>query len=100
MPNLNILLGDGFRNDTVIIRINGEEVARRSNVTTDLRISSAGRLDLKTPAAAVSVLTVEVPQQGVIGRLPLTPSETPYVAVSVQDQKLEFHSSATPLPVF
>ncbi|MBL8130536.1 MAG: hypothetical protein JNL42_01655 [Anaerolineae bacterium] len=95
--NLHVKLRDGFRNDTVTMRVNGDEVYHKSGVSTRLAISYADAVDIPIEEP---VVTLEVAVQG-------GPSETaevrvrrtPFVEVWVQDGVMELRKSDEETPL-
>jgi len=87
---LRVRLGDGFKDDTVSVRVNGEQVYRKSGVTTDLRLSRAESVDLESDARTVR-LEVAVdggPSAATDIQLP----DTPFVEANVVDGRLELQA--------
>jgi hypothetical protein len=64
MARLTIHLQDGFANDSVVVRVNGNEVYRRSGVTTQLVLGRAEVFATEVPEGPVDV-EVEVPTRHV-----------------------------------
>ena len=88
-------LQEGFTDDRVILRLDGEEIAVESEVTTNERIGVARALALR-PNRLADSLEVELPQRGIRGAF-REPADRPvYVAVSVREGELEFESSHHP----
>ncbi|UWZ83555.1 hypothetical protein [Occallatibacter riparius] len=94
MATLSILLGDGFRDDDVLVKIEGRDVARKSHATTDLRTSSAGYVEVSLSQAAQ--LTIEVPRQGLTGVVDVDVEVNPFLAVSIESGALVFRKSDKP----
>ncbi len=55
MTSLHIALHDGFKDDTVAIRVNGEKVFEKSGVTTKMQISYADSFEVDVPEGNVNV---------------------------------------------
>jgi len=55
---LHVALQDGFQADAVIIRVNGEEVFNRQDVSTKTQVGSAGAVELMTEEGSASVEVV------------------------------------------
>ena len=49
MPLVHVALQEGFLGDTVSVRVNGAEVARRANVSTKNQIGFAEAIELDVP---------------------------------------------------
>ena len=96
MTNLHIALHDGFRNDTVVITVNGREVYRRTDVTTNLAISRADASDVAVEEGELRV-EVEVPTRNLRAAITLDATQKPYLAVEITEQgSLALSPSATP----
>ena len=74
MARLTIHLQDGFANDSVVVRVNGNEVYRRDGVTTKLLLGRAEVFPTEVPEGSAEV-EVEVPTRGVQSsfRIEVTP---------------------------
>jgi hypothetical protein len=82
---LRIHLQEGFSGDTVIIRVDGREVARREGVTTQTQIGAAEVVDVEVGTGPVSVET-EVVTKGIAGAIRIErPGETGHVGISVAE---------------
>jgi hypothetical protein len=66
MPKLTIDLQDGFSGDEVIVRVNGQEVARPAGVKTKRMLGLAQSLDVSVPAGPVS-LEIDLPAKQIRG---------------------------------
>lgn len=76
---LRVRLGDGFRNDTVSVLVNGAQVFHKSGVSTNLAISRADSFEVGTDGG---VLRVEVAVQGGPRAFQeIDPARTPFVEV-------------------
>jgi hypothetical protein len=89
MPKLTLDLQDGFNGDDVIVRVNGEEVQRRSGVRTKRTLGLAQTLDLTVPEGPLTV-EVDVPTQGVRGS---TVVQHPQLGASVVGNVVQFIQS-------
>lgn len=94
---LRVRLGEGFRNDTVSLRVNGEQVFHKSGVTTDLRIPRADTVDLSIQESAVQ-LEVRV-DGGPSTAQEIRPAETPFVEASLVDGRLELQALPQETPM-
>ena len=92
---LHVALQDGFDDDTVVVRVNDEEVFRQEGLSTDYRISLAE--DFEVPRAEGPLrLEVELPDRDLAGALDIDAEGTVYVAVSVEEGALTFRLSDAP----
>ena len=94
---LQVALRDGFRDDTVTIKVDGKEVYRKSGVSTDLTISFADSVEVSV-AGATARLEVSV-AGGQSRSEEVRVAETPFVAVQVLDGTMEFRKSKEPIPM-
>lgn len=94
---LNIALRDGFRDDTVTIRVDGREVYRKSAVTTDLSISFAGSVDVQV-ASGTARIEVAL-QRGPRGSEQVQVADTPFLEVRIVDGAVEFRKSKERIPM-
>lgn len=92
MAPLTIDFQAGFTGDTIVVLVDGTEVQRREGVTTDYSIGRADSVEVDAAAGRVTV-EVRVPTQGISGETTVDVAETPYVGVSSEDGKVEFHLS-------
>lgn len=94
---LHVKLRDGFRHNTVTIRVNGEEVYRRSDLTTDLTISVADVVEIPVEESRIQ-LQVAV-EGGPATTKDLHVRETPYVEIRIIDGSMELRASAEETPM-
>jgi hypothetical protein len=92
MATLAIELQDGFRDDTVVVRVGGAEVARREHVTTNLVISRADALEVEL-ADGVADVEVALPARGLSRRERVEVAGRTYLLVSVLDGRLELRTT-------
>lgn len=94
---LIIKLRDGFKNDTVSIRLNNNEVYRRSDVSTDLTISFADAVEIPVEQ---SVVSVEVEVKGKqICKKKIRVKETPFIEVWLVEGRMELRESDEETPM-
>ncbi len=60
MTQITIDLQEGFENDTVVIRMNGQEVLMHENVSTRLQIGLADRFELQLSQGS-NMIDIELP---------------------------------------
>jgi hypothetical protein len=92
---LHIALQEGFFEDQVVVRINGDEVYRKNGVKTDFRIGLADSFDLPMREGPVEI-EVELPAKTIAGSTTVQFGGTAYVAVSVDERSLRFKTSDQP----
>ncbi len=96
MPALIIDLQEGFRDDRVIVAVDGREVFRKEGVRTRHQIGRADGVRVEGVAAGRRSVAVELPDRGLSGRVEVDASARPYLAVSVMGERLVFTPAAEP----
>lgn len=96
MP-LMIKLRDGFRNDTVTIRVNGKEVYHKSGVSTDLTISFADAIEVPVETSSVN-LEVAVAGGPTLSQV-IQVQDTPFVGVWMMNGRMELRTSKEDVPM-
>ncbi len=81
MPVLSINLQDGFTNDTVVVRVNGQEVFNETSVKTRPQIGLAGAFEVEVPQGSVDI-QIAVPLKNVSESLQLQVSNPVHLGVS------------------
>lgn len=98
MTTLHVALADGFLDDAVTVRINGDTVYRKEGLRTDLRISRAGAVDLPVEGEGPARLSVEA--RGFSTDLDVDPRRTPHVTVDLTPEgRPVLRPSAEPTPM-
>ena len=92
---LTIALQDGFSDDAVIVRVDGETVIDQQSVRTDQRIGLAYAVDVASPDRVVTV-EVRLPGRGLRTTADVDPRTSPHVGISVLDGELVVTTSPTP----
>jgi hypothetical protein len=96
MPLLHIALQEGFTNDTVSVRVNGTEVARRTNVTTRNQIGFAEAIELDIPQGEVQ-LELRVESRSVSESTNVRVAGATYMGVTVErDGRVRCEQSLEP----
>jgi hypothetical protein len=85
MATLHIELMDGFANDTVVVKVNGAEIARQEGVSTRHQIGHAGSIEADVPDGPMR-LNVELTSRGISASRTVTSTPPPKLAVSVTGQ--------------
>lgn len=83
MSTLSIDLQEGFEGDEVIVRVDGQEAARRAKVRTQRMLGLAETLQVQVPADHATV-EIAVPSRRLNKRVDIRPKETPYLGVSLR----------------
>jgi hypothetical protein len=95
MPLLHIALQEGFSDDTVVVRVNGNEVLRQAGISTRLQIGFAASVE-KEVAGSTADLTVDLPQRSLSKSMAIPLAGSTYVGVSVEPQGIVFKISIEP----
>jgi sulfur carrier protein ThiS len=95
MTLLHIALQEGFWGDTVIVRVNGEQVFREKDVKTRLQIGLADSVELDVAEGPTQV-EVLLPSKNLSDSVQLDVSAPTYVGVSIVDGKITFRISDMP----
>lgn len=96
MPQtLRFVFKEGFANDDVVIRIEGQEVARRGGISTRHDVEPPMAWSVDVPVAADVVTTeVAVPTKNATGSLQVRVAQSPQVDVTVQGNSVVLRGSA------
>jgi hypothetical protein len=89
MPQLAIHFTEGFKGHSATLSIEGRELLREADLTTDLRTGLAKIARIEVPNGR-SVLTVEVPAKNYRATLSIDPTPIKYVEVSLAGGGLKF----------
>jgi hypothetical protein len=81
MPVLRVDLQEGFRNDTVIVRVDGAEVYRKNGVTTRLPVGVAESFEVPT-AKDDAGIEVDVPTKQQSASAGVQVTQHPYLGIS------------------
>ena len=81
---IHVALEDGFDDDTVVLRVDGQECYRGDGITTRTQISRAADTQLEVPEGGAA-LEVDVPTRGVRETVQLAAPLPPVVALSLRD---------------
>jgi hypothetical protein len=87
VANLVIDLQDGFKDDTVILRINNDEFFRKEHITTDLRISLATRFTTNINGGEVQVEVI-IPTKDLIDNYKFIINSENYLGISIVESEL------------
>src|SRR3712207_5669203 len=82
MARLHVALQEGFEGETVSMRVNGSEVARRSSVATRNQIGFAEAIELEGSEGEIQ-LEVRVESRSLERHMPVRVVGTTYVGVSI-----------------
>lgn len=87
---------DGFSSDDVVVRVNGREVLRESNLNgNDPLVPIAAVRDVEIAARAGKV-QIDIPTRGLSGSYDLNFVESPYLGIAIVGGKITMRRSSTP----
>lgn len=92
---LHIALQEGFDEDAVAVSINGTELYRKEQVTTDLRIGLADSFETSIQEGPITI-KVHLPQQNLSESIDVQFARSIYVAVSKLNGSIRFKVSDHP----
>lgn len=92
MASLVIDLQDGFADDTVVIRVDAQEIFHQQGVNTDYALGRADSVEIQVPEGSVDV-EVTVPSRHVSGTIVLEVLAPVYLAVSISDNSVHYRVS-------
>lgn len=95
MALLHIALQEGFSDDDVVVRVDGQEVYHKKNVTTRLQIGYADSFELEIKEGAARV-EVELATRGLSEAFPVDVTGTTYVGLSVEQGAIRHRLSTQP----
>ena len=96
---LHLAFEDGFAADTVIVEVEGQEVARQSGLTSSLATALAATAEASLPVSSGRV-TVSVPTLGLSASRQLDFGAQPYLAVAVREGQLVLRAQDEPFVYF
>jgi hypothetical protein len=98
MAIFRIDLQEGFRNDVVVIRVDGKEVFNKTGVETNLAIALADSVELNIPEGTVKV-EVAVPSRNLSESVTVVVKDPTYLAFSIAARgKIMHKTSREPFP--
>jgi hypothetical protein len=92
MANLVIDLQEGFKDDTVVILVNEQEVFQKQGLSTDYSIGFADRAECQGPPGKRTV-EVRLPQKNLTANVELDVQDTRYLGVKIHEGRIEFKIS-------
>jgi len=82
MPVLRVNLQEGFANDTVVVRVNGQEVFNKTSVKTRPQIGLANAFEVDVPEGSVDI-QIALPLKNVSESFELQVSNPIHLGVSI-----------------
>jgi hypothetical protein len=92
MVLLKIDFQDGFNDDLVLVRFDGEEVFRKERVTTKLVIGYAASIERDVPEGQLHVEVI-LPEKGISGDIFVEVATPLYLGVSLDGNVIRFRIS-------
>lgn len=92
---LHVDLQDGFDDEPVVVRVDGEKAYRSENVRTDYRISRADSFE-RPVVGKMALVEVSVPRRELSDSRRVDVTLTPYVGISVLDGAIQWRHSPVP----
>ena len=92
MASLVMDLQDGFSDDTVMIRVAGQEIFHKEGVNTDYSLGRADSVEVQVPEGSVDV-EVTVPSRDLLESIVLEVSTTVYLGISILDDRIDIQIS-------
>lgn len=95
MVQLHIDLQEGFTGNSIIMKVNGDEVFNKKDVQTKLLLGYADTFEVKTPEGMVDI-EIEVADRNLTRTITLQVSKTTYLGLSLQASHIEYIVSDKP----
>lgn len=95
MATLRIDFQDGFTDDSVVVRVGGQEVYRGDNLRTSRLLGFAHTVTADVPPGRVMV-EVDVPSRDISGAAALQVEDSAYLGVSIAEDGITFQPSGGP----
>lgn len=95
MVTLSIDFQDGFANDTVVLHVNGDEVFRKEDVSTNLLLGKADALETVVKTGQI-VIEINIQTRDIAMTIPLEISADTYLGISVVNGRIEYVVSDEP----
>jgi len=95
MADLRIALQDGFEGDTVVVKVNGQEVFKQENIKTKRQIGKAASFEVEVEKGSTNV-EVSLPLKSLSETIAVKVSGETYLGVSVVKEKIEHRVSSEP----
>lgn len=96
MTELSIYLTDGFAKDRVVVRMNGEQVYARDNVTTQLLIGLADSFEVEAHSSRL-VIEIDVPSRDLGHTIEIDVAQGTHVVIWIESGNVMHFISATPV---
>lgn len=95
MSKLHVDLQEGFTDDEVALRINGQELFQKEGVTTKTLLGLASSAEIEVPNGTVTI-EIKVPTKNLAKTISLETSGSEYLGVSIENGKIKHIVSPEP----
>ncbi len=95
MALLAIDFQDGYKDDTIVVRINGDKVFRKEHASTKLLLGLADSFKTEVEKRSVSI-EISIETRNIVETIPLDVSTDTYLGVSVVNGRIEYIISNKP----
>ncbi|HEX6718236.1 MAG TPA: hypothetical protein VF088_14050 [Pyrinomonadaceae bacterium] len=95
MSKLHVDFQEGFARDEIDLRINGQERLQKEGVTTNLLLGLALSAEIEVPDGRVTI-EIKIPTKNLAKTISLESSGSEYLAVSIENGKIEHIVSQKP----
>ncbi|CAG1014416.1 hypothetical protein BURC_00686 [Burkholderiaceae bacterium] len=96
MKRLHLYYEDGFDNDSVVVQVDGQEVARKAGLKSSLVTALAASEDVDVEASSPATIRVSVTTRDLSEAIALDLGAQPHLAIAVRDGKLVLRASGEP----
>ena len=95
MPTIKVALQDGFEDETVAVKVNGQEVFKQESVKTKRQIGKAASFEVEVDAGS-STVEISLPSKSLSESITLKVSGKAYLGVSVVNNRIVHRISSEP----
>jgi hypothetical protein len=95
MSKLHIDFQEGFSNDTIVLRMNGEERFQKEGITTNRLLGLASSAQIEVPNGRVTI-EIKIPTKNLAKTIMLDTSESEHLGVSIENGRIEHIVSQRP----
>ena len=95
MSTLRVDLQEGFNDDAVDLRVNGQDGFQKEGVTTKLLLGLASSAEIEVPNGTVTI-EIKIPTKNLAKTISLETPSSKYLGVSIANGKIEHIVSREP----
>lgn len=95
MSTLRVDLQEGFKDDAVDLRVNGQDGFQKEGVTTKLLLGLASSAEIEVPNGTVTI-EIKVPTKNLAKTISLEVPSAKYLGISIANGKIEHIVSHEP----